>query len=208
LAPVWRAGSELTGSTDAARQSPHAAVAQQHLETQEPEAPDWLSIEPVAEGVATGETAFDVIVPADAGEDVELLVVTPGTSFDSGGRSGRYQMTPGGNGIRERLTFAGLGPGEDVTIRLRVLDAQGNATLVVDRTIPGSGVSAPLAPARVPVVRTRPDGSRFVEYLPPGQAADRGRSADAPGQEPANIASPDPGPADAGNDRAPSPPQR
>lgn len=101
---------QLTRAATVAGQEPTSISSGQEHETHEPAAPDWLSIEPVTEEIAPGQTAFDVIVHADAGGDVELQVVTPGTSFDSGSRSNRYHLEPGGSGIRERLTFHRASP--------------------------------------------------------------------------------------------------
>ena len=173
--------------------------------TSEPQAPDWLELTQVGAASADGSVTFEAVVRPEADGDVELEIVSPpGLSFASGARSQRRQVRRDGPPVRERLSWnRSANPDTDVVVRLRLLDENGNPTLVIDRTLAIAERRAPAGQERVSVVRTLPDGSRIVQRMTRAEARRQGLTVEEPPTRAAEVAAQEDTLPDAGDDRPP-----
>ena len=153
-----------------------------------PRAPDILELVQVGGSEAEGSVTLEAIIHPVVDGEVELEVLSPTTlRFASRARSQRFQLQRGGPIQREhiQLELSGQEP-TTVRVRARLLDADGQPWLIVDRELRFNQPSPDVSRLRVPIVRTSPDGSRRVEYMERGLAESRGllrQPADAPATE-------------------------
>lgn len=137
----------------------------------EPSAPDVLDLL-VVESTGTSVTIEAVVKPAIEGV-AELHLSGPAGLKLAAGQSGkRLQLRRGDSASRERFQIEGLaGKLATVKAELRILAPDGKPWMIVTRELKVNAPAAPTQPARVPVVRTLPDGTRIVEYVSEKEAS-------------------------------------
>lgn len=174
--------------------------------TSEPLPPEWLELNLVGDVSPGGDAVVEVVIRPEADGDVDLEIVEPAAlSFASGGRSQRHQVSREGPPVRERLAVnVGANPAMRITVRLHLLDEDGNPSLVMDRSLSFGDLQTPRAQQRVAVVRTLSDGSRIVQHMTRAEALRQGLSIEERPPAPEDDASPvEDVPPDAGGDRPP-----
>lgn len=142
--------------------------------TVEPLPPDMLDLVQVGETSADGVATLEAAVKPTLDADVELEVSgPPGLVFRANGKAKqRFAVRRGGEGRKERFEID-LSDGEykKVTARLRLLNAEGEAWLILDRSIEFNKPKAEGAPERVAVVIQLPNGKSIVQYMTREEAA-------------------------------------
>jgi len=145
-------------------------------DTLEPQPPNILEIVQVAGAAGDKIVTVDAIVRPVVDGDVELEVLSPaGLRFTGRDRSPRYRIQRGGRVHRERLLVK-TSPLHPTVVRIRanLSNEDGEVWLSVDRELRFNERAPDPSRARIPVVRTAPDGSRTVEYLERREAERRG----------------------------------
>ncbi|MFP8879208.1 MAG: hypothetical protein VCE43_06955, partial [Myxococcota bacterium] len=133
----------------------------------EPRPPDILELVQVAGSEAQGSVSLEAVVRPVVDGEVEIEVLSPtGLRFASSASSRRFLLRRGGAVYREPLQVD-LPASQPVTVRIRarLLDADGQPWLSLDRELQFNQPSPDPSRKRIPVVRTAPDGSRSVEYM-------------------------------------------
>jgi hypothetical protein len=145
-------------------------------DTVEPRPPNILEIVQVAGTAGDTIVTVDAIVRPVVDGEVELEVLSPaGLRFAGRDRSPRYRIQRGGPVHRERLLVK-TSPLHPTVVRIRanLSNEDGEVWLSVDRELRFNERAPDPSRARVPVVRTAPDGSRTVEYMERREAERRG----------------------------------
>lgn len=140
----------------------------------EPHAPHWLELKVIEEDAAEGRLTAEILVTPGVNAAAELEILSPpGLALGNGASKRALTLRRGQPVLRERVEVrAATGKSAVLRVELRVLDEQGRPTLSIteEKTL---NQPPPAAPARVPVVRVLPDGSRIVEYVPTNAPAAR-----------------------------------
>lgn len=149
----------------------------------DPQPPDVLDL--VISGA--GKTADWMNVEAvlkpniDAQVELEVEAASGAKLVSGGGRKKPFALKRGTAVQREKLEVnIADGKPRTVRVRLRLLNAEGQTWMIIDREVKvqKAGAAAPPPPAadeeRVPVVRTLPDGTKIVERMTRREARERG----------------------------------
>ncbi len=149
------------------------AVTPTPQQTTEPSAPPVLEIVRLDETDGAGRALIEVRVHPGLEGTAELSVIEPrGVVFESGTDRQALTLARTDEIHRERVALdLTANRTTRVIARLTLLNAAGEPSMVIDEQW-DHGDPAPLDPARelVPVIITRPDGTRIVERLPRDRA--------------------------------------
>jgi hypothetical protein len=148
----------------------------------EPQPPDVFDLVILGAGKTADWMNVEAVLKPNIDSAAELEVESAsGARLISGGRRKPLTLKRGTAEQRERMEVSiADGKMRTVKVRLRLLNAEGKAWMVIDREVkvkkPGTAASAPTLSddERVPVVRTLPDGTKVVERMTRREARERG----------------------------------
>jgi hypothetical protein len=138
--------------------------------------PDILDLVQVGGTTPDGRALLEAIVRPYQEGRAELQLVSPEEiAFESGARAKTIRLSPNAPERRERLSVD-VSSGRPITaqVRLVLYDEKGQPWLSMDKGVRFNVPAEGPAVERVPVVQTRPDGSRIVEYMTRDRAASLG----------------------------------
>jgi hypothetical protein len=148
----------------------------------EPQPPDVFDLVILGAGKTADWMNVEAVLKPNIDSAAELEVESAsGARLISGGRRKPLTLKRGTAEQRERMEVSiADGKMRTVKVRLRLLNAEGKAWMVIDREVKvkksGTAASAPTLSddERVPVVRTLPDGTKVVERMTRREARERG----------------------------------
>ncbi len=148
----------------------------------EPQPPDVFDLVILGEGKTADWMNVEAVLKPNLDSAAQLEVeAASGARLMSGGRMKALTLKRGAAEQRERMEVnIADGKLRTVKVRLRLLNADGKAWMIIDREVrvkkPGAAPSAPALSddERVPVVRTLPDGTKVVERMTRREARERG----------------------------------
>jgi hypothetical protein len=148
----------------------------------DPQPPDVFDLVILGAGKTADWMNVEAVLKPNIDSAAELEVESAsGARLISGGRRKPLTLKRGTAEQRERMEVSiADGKMRTVKVRLRLLNAEGKAWMVIDREVkvkkPGAVTSAQVLSddERVPVVRTLPDGTKVVERMTRREARERG----------------------------------
>jgi hypothetical protein len=148
----------------------------------EPQPPDVFDLVILGAGKTADWMNVEAVLKPNVDSEAELEVeAASGARLMAGGRRKPLTLKRGAAEQRERMEVnIADGKSRTVKVRLRLLNAEGKAWMVIDREVqvrkPGAAASTPAISddERVPVVRTLPDGTKVVERMTRREARERG----------------------------------
>ena len=148
----------------------------------EPSAPDVLDFVISGAESPVGTVTVEAVIKQSVDSEAELVIDDPGGArLASGAKTKHFTLKRGGQASRERVSVdVSDGKPRTVKARVRLLGADGKVWGIVEKELKmnqPTRAKAALEKKRVPVVHTRPDGSRVVEYLSAEDAVKRGLPA-------------------------------